>query len=105
MTKRENIFLGLTPLPVALCGYAYLPVLKWVVPSNVVLAWMPVNVAFLLSGVLLVVGMRWTVRAFRRGQPRQAAALLLGTLLGGVPALGFLWMFGMVTFGLFSIHQ
>ena len=67
MTRQEKIFLWLAPLPVVLCGYAYLPVLKWLVPPNVVLAWMPMHVAFLLSGVLLVIGIRWAVRAFWRG--------------------------------------
>lgn len=106
MTKREKIFLWLTPLPVALCASAYLPVVQWLIPTNnVLLSWMPVNIGLLLSMVLLVTGMRWTGRAFWRGRPLPATALLLGTLLGGVPALGLLWIFVMIALGLFAIHQ
>jgi len=106
MTKTEKTFLWLTPLPLLVfCCYASIPVPQWLRPSDVRLSWTMVRAGVLLSsGALLITGICWTIRAFRGGRRLQAIALLGGTMLGSIPAVAFLWLFILVTFGLFSFH-
>ncbi len=105
MTKPEKVFLAAIPLPLLLCFYSAIPVLSWFRTSNLLLSWLPVNIGLLMSFVMLVLGIRRTARAIRRRQAVPALLFLLGTLVSGVPALGMLVMFVLVSLNLFQIHQ
>ena len=105
MTRSERRFLLLTPLPLVLTFYHVVGFLKWFQPLILWLGWLPQTIGLGLSLVLIVVGVRYVIRALRARRLRHTLILFVGTLVGGIPGFGLIAMFFLIITGGFSLHQ
>jgi hypothetical protein len=105
MTRGERRFLWLTPVPLVLTFYHIIGFVKWFRPAIQWLGWLPQTIGIGLSLVLMVVGIRYVIRALRARRLRDASILFVGTLVGGIAGFGLIAMFFLISLNLFSIHQ